>query len=180
MEFINVVESRRSIRTYLEKKVESSKIDYIIECARRSPSWANRQCWKFIIVKDKSIIKELSKTSLINRWLKNAPIIVVACADPIMSGSNNGIDYFIVDVSIAMEHLILAATDVGLGTCWIGGFNEDKIKKILIIPKRIRVVSMTPLGYPSEKNGFIDKSYKFFASSKKRKNINEIIKYDKW
>lgn len=180
MEFINVIELRRSVRSFLEKKVEENKIDYILESARVSPSWANRQCWKFIIVKDKNKILKLSKTSVINRWLRKAPILIVACGDPSMSGNNNSIDYFIVDVSIAMEHLVLAATDAGLGTCWIGGFNEDKVKELLEIPKRIRVVAMTPLGYPSENEGFVGKSYKFLAGSKKRKTLNEIVKYDKW
>jgi len=136
MEFSSVIKSRESIRDYSSKKVEDKNISYVLECARFAPSWTNKQCWHFIVVKDEKIIKELSKTSIINRWLKNAPIVIVACGDPKQSGVRNNINYFMVDVSIALEHIVLAATDKGLGTCWIGGFSENKVKKIL---ERIRI-----------------------------------------
>ncbi|MCK5030077.1 MAG: nitroreductase family protein, partial [Thermoplasmatales archaeon] len=124
--------------------------------------------------------KALSKTSIVNRWLRKVPIIIVACGDPTLSGANNNIDYFAVDVAIAMEHIILAATDIDLGSCWIAAFNEKKVKEILEIPNRIRVVALTPLGYPAQKSGMIDKIFKFFARSKNRKNLSEIVRYEKW
>jgi nitroreductase len=102
-------------------------------------------------VKDKKKIEDLSKTSLINRWLKNVPIIIVACGDTRQSSSRNDINYFILDVFITLEHLILAATDKGLGTCWIAGFDGKKVKEILKIPEHIQVVALTPLGYPAGK-----------------------------
>ncbi|KYK29247.1 nitroreductase [Thermoplasmatales archaeon SG8-52-1] len=180
MEFKNVIKSRESIRDYSDRKVEDEKINYVLECARFAPSWTNKQCWKFIIVKDKKIINDLSKTSIINRWLKNVPIIIIACGNPKESGYRNDISYFIVDVSIALEHLVLAATDKGLGTCWIGGFNEKKVKKILGIPDNIRVVALTPLGYPAEKKHIIGKIAKIVTQSKKRKSMDEIIHINKW
>jgi len=180
MKFIDVIESRKSTRTYCDKEVEDDKIEYVFECARLAPSWANGQCWRFIVVRDKEKIKSLSKTSIVNRWLRKVPIIIVACGDPTSSGVNNGIDYFAVDVSIAMEHIILAATDVDLGSCWIAAFDEKKVKEILEIPNRIRVVALTPLGYPAQKSGISDKTIKMLARSKKRKNLNEIVRYDKW
>jgi len=180
MKFQDVIETRKSIRTYCDKEVEESKIEYIFECARLAPSWVNRQCWRFIVVKDKEKIKALSKTSIVNRWIRTVPIIIVACGDPTSSGVNNNIDYFVVDVSIAMEHIILAATDVDLGTCWIAGFDEKKVKELLEIPNRIRVVALTPLGYPAQKNGLSDKTRKLIASSKKRKQLDEIIRYERW
>ena len=180
MEFKNVIKSRESVRDYSDRKVEDEKINYVLECARFAPSWTNKQCWKFIIVKDKKIINDLSKTSIINRWLKNVPIIIVACGNPKESGYRNDISYFIVDVSIAFEHLVLAATDKGLGTCWIGGFNEKKVKEILEIPDNIRVVALTPLGYPAEKKHIIGKIAKIVTQSKKRKSIDEIIHINKW
>jgi nitroreductase len=180
MEFADVVKSRKSVRSYSEKKVEKEKLEYVLECARIAPSWANKQCWRFIIVTEKEKIETVAKNSIINRWLKTAPIIVIACADPQDSGTHNGIDFFTVDVAIAMEHLVLAATDVGLGTCWIGGFDEEKIKDVLGLPKRIRVVAMTPLGYPSEKNGIQGKIAHTLIRGSRRKSLSEIVRYEKW
>lgn len=111
MNFENIIKVRRSIRSYSNKEVEDEKINYVLESARLAPSWGNGQCWQFIVIKDKKIIKDLSRTSIINQWLKKAPIVIVACGDPKQSGLRNNINYFIVDVSIALEHIILAATD---------------------------------------------------------------------
>ena len=180
MEFESVIKSRESIRDYTDKKVEDEKINFVLECARHAPSWTNKQCWQFIVVKDKKIIKNLSKTNIINFWLKNVPVIIVACGNPKQSGFRNGIEYFIVDVSIALEHLVLAATDKGLGTCWIGGFIGKKIKKILEIPENIRVVALTPLGYPAERKRFVGKLAKIIVQSKKRKSLDKIIHENIW
>ena len=180
MEFSSVIKSRESIRDFTDKKVEDEKIKYVLECARLAPSWTNKQCWQFIVVNDKKIIKDLSKTSIINRWLKKAPVIIVACGDPKQSGVRNDIDYFVVDVSIALEHLVLAATDQELGTCWIGGFNERKVKRILEIPENIRVVALAPLGYPAGKKGFTGKLAKLVTQSKKRKSLDKIVHFNKW
>lgn len=180
MQFSDVIKSRTSIRNYISKEVEDEKIKYILECARWAPSWVNKQCWRFIVVRNKETIKALSKTSIINRWLKTAPVIIVACGDPESSGVHNDIEYYAVDVAIAMENLILAATDVGLGTCWIGSFDEKKVKEILGIPNRIKVVTLTPLGYPAEKKGIIGTITKIFTRSTKRKGLDEIVRYEKW
>jgi nitroreductase len=180
MEFESVIKSRESIRDYSDKKVEDDKIKYVLECARFAPSWTNKQCWQFIVVKDKKTINDLSKTSIINRWLKNVPVIIVACGNPKKSGFRNGIKYFIVDVSIALEHIVLAATDIGLGTCWIGGFNEKKVKKILEIPENIKVVALTPLGYPADRKYIFGKLAKVVTQSKKRKNLDEITHDNLW
>ena len=180
MEFESVIKSRESIRDYSDKKVEDEKINFILECARLAPSWANKQCWHFIVIKQKKTINDLSKTSPINHWLKKAPIIIVACADPKQSGFRNDMHYFIVDVSIALEHIVLAATDKGLGTCWIGGFNEKKVIEILGIPKDIKVVAMTPLGYPAEKKRITGKITKIVIQSKKRKSLDKIVHNNKW
>jgi len=88
MEFESVIKTRESIRAYSDKKVEDEKIKFIIKCARLAPSWTNKQCWQFIVIKDKKIIKDLSKTSIINPWLKNAPVVIVAYGDPKKSKGN--------------------------------------------------------------------------------------------
>jgi nitroreductase len=180
MEFIDVIKSRTSIREFSTKEVEEEKINYILECARLAPSWMNKQSWRFIVIKNKETIEIIAKTSLINRWLKTAPVLVIACADPTESGTHNSTEYYNIDVAIAFEHLILGATDIGLGSCWIGGFNEEKVKELLEIPKRIRVVALTPLGYPVGKKGIVEGITKTILRGKKRKTLDEIVHYEHW
>jgi len=180
MEFINVIQHRSSVRSYSEREVEDDKITYVLEAAQLAPSWANKQCWRFIVIKNKETIERISKTSIINRWLKSVPTIICACADPTESGTNNTMEYYLVDAAIAFDHLILAATDQGLGTCWIGGFDEEKVKELLGIPKRIRVIALTPLGYPANTTTLLDTTFKMVTRGKKRKSLKEIVHYEKW
>ena len=180
MEFDDVIRQRTSIRAYEPIPVDDSLIQNILENARLAPSWMNRQCWHFVIITDTMIIQEIAKTGIINRWLKQAPVIIIACADPHRSGENNEIPYYAVDTAIAMQHLILSATNVGLGTCWIGSFDERRIKTLLEIPPRIRIIALTPLGYPKEKKAFGDKSRKMFIRSTTRKRLDEIVHWEHW
>jgi nitroreductase len=180
MEFIDVIKARSSVREFSEKQVEDEKITYLLECARLAPSYMNKQCWRFIVIKNKETIEQIAKTSVINRWLKTAPVLIVACADTTESGSNNSQDYYMIDVSIAFEHVILAATDIGLGTCWIGDFNEEKIKEHLEIPKRIRVVALSPVGYPAGKKGITEQITKTLRKGNKRKTLDEIVHNEHW
>lgn len=180
MEFIEVIKSRKSVRSFIKKDISQDKIEYICNCARLAPSWMNKQCWHFIVVKNPEKINNLAKASIINRWLKKVPIIIIACADPLSSGKKNEIDYSNVDVAIAFEHMILAATDIGLGTCWIGGFDNEKVKRILEIPPRIKIIAMTPIGYPLNEEKIIDRGKKIIIRNTKRKSLSEIIHYDIW
>ncbi len=178
MDFIELVQTRKSIRDYLDKPVDELTLKKIFEAARLAPSWANKQCCQYIVVKNKDKIRELAGGY--NRWLKQAPIIVVACADPKSSGSHDGMDYYLVDVGISLQQLILAATSFGLGTCWIGGMDESKIKKTLEIPNNIKVVAMTPLGYPAESSLRSTLASKVFVNSDSRKPLEKIIHSEKW
>lgn len=180
MELVEAIKARTSVREYSNKAVEEEKITHVLECARLAPSWSNKQCWRFIVIRDKNIIDEIAKTTVINHWLKTAPVVIVACGDPTESGSHDDLTYYMVDVSIALEHLVLGATDIGLGTCWIAGFHEQKIKEILGIPKRIRIVALTPLGYPIDRKGIVEQITKTLLRAKKRKTLDEIVHYDHW
>ena len=175
---MDVVASRKSVRDYADKAVEDEKLSKIVEAARMAPSWANKQCCQYVVVKDKGKIAELS--SFLIPWLKNAPVVLAACADPKDSGSRNGMDYYLVDVAISLQQLILAATALGLGTCWIGAFDEAKVKKALEIPENIKVVALTPIGYPAEKESVRSKISKAFIGSAKRKPIEELVHWEKW
>jgi nitroreductase len=180
MEFIDVIKSRTSVRAYSDAPVEDEKITYVLDCARRAPSWANKQCWRFIVVKNEETITKVAKNSLFNQWLKTAPVLIIACADPTESGSRNTLNYYLVDVAIALENLMLAATDIGLGTCWVGGFDEEKIKEQLEVPKRIRIVALTPLGYPADKKTLFTSTFRFITRRDKRKSLDEIVHYEHW
>ena len=178
MDFMDVVAARKSVRSYADKPVEEEKLSKVLEATRLAPSWANKQCCRYIVVKDKAKIQELAGG--LNGWLKQAPVIVVACADPKDSGDRNGMNYFLVDVGISMQQLVLAATDTGLGTCWIGAFDEAKVKKALGIPENIKVVAMTPLGYPADKEGLGSKLIKTVIGAGKRKALEDIVHQEKW
>ena len=166
MDFIELVKKRRSIRKYKPDKIPKKLLEYVIEAARLAPSWGNRQPWKFIIVTDRMLKKKITMRD----WAAEAPIVLVGIADPKLSGTRSDKQYYLLDMGIAIEHMMLAAAELGLGTCWIGGqFNEDAIREILKIPNQYRVVALTPLGYPDEK-----------PSPKERKDAKEIIIHERW
>lgn len=167
MEFMDVISKRRSIRKYKSDPVSREDIDYILETARLAPSWANSQCWKFIVVTDQNIKDELAKAG--NSWIAKAPVIITACADPTRPGTKGDQPYYMLDIGIAMEHLILAAADKGLGTCWIGAFDESLAKKALGVPDNMRIVASTPLGYPDET-----------SNPRPRKSMDEIRCFNKY
>lgn len=168
MNVLSAIQGRRSIRKYSNKPVEDEKLLKILEAARLAPSARNRQNWKFIIVKDSKIRKELTET-IGQPFVGEAPIILVCCGTEPESIMKCGQPRYTVDLSIATAYMILEAYEQGLGTCWLGKFDEGMVKKVLDIPENIRVVAITPLGYPEES-----------PLQKPRKRLDEIISYDKY
>jgi nitroreductase len=153
MTILDIIKKRRSVRCFKDKPVEKKKIKILLESARWAPSWANKQCWRFIVVEDKDLLKKLIEiqSEWNRRWLLNINLIFVICADPSLSGYCNNQSYYLVDASIAAEHIALTATELGLGSCWVGGgIDEAKVKSILKIPPEIRVVALLPIGYPGK------------------------------
>ena len=166
MEFMDVVKKRKSIRRYKPDKVPTPDVEYILEAARLAPSWGNRQCWRYIVVTDEATRKKITMTD----WAAKAPIVIVACGDPLKAGNKDGKPYYMLDVGISMEHLILAAAEKGLGTCWLGGqFDEKAVRDALGVPESHRVVALTPLGYPDE-----------FTHATDRKPMSEVVTWEKW
>lgn len=150
MEIFEAISNRRSIRKYEDREIEDEKINKILEAGRLAPSAGNRQEWKFIVVKDKETRKKFIEAANNQEFVGNASIILVACAmepDYIMPCGQYA---YTVDLSISMSFMMLEATDQGLGSCWLGAFDEDKVKELLNIPEDIRVVAVTTLGYPDE------------------------------
>ncbi|MHC1680735.1 MAG: nitroreductase family protein [Methanomassiliicoccales archaeon] len=181
METTEAIRSRRSVRRYLETPVSRETIETLLEAAIRAPSAANKQCWRFVAVTDKEIIAELTKFNMVfNGWLKGAPAVIVVCADPKESTDLNDLPYYMWDSALAMHNMVLAATDMGLGTCYLAAYKEDKVKELLGVPENIRVVCMTPLGYPTEKRSVGEKLIHVVAGSSKRKPLSEVAHWDKW
>ncbi|OPJ57249.1 nitroreductase family protein [Alkalithermobacter paradoxus] len=169
MKVLTALNERRSIRSYLNTPIEDEKLSRILEAARISPSAKNRQEWKFIVVRNKKIKQRLLPAVNGRNFIVDAPVIIVACATEQSFVMPCGQPAYTVDLSIAMSYMILQAQELGLGTCWIGGFFEDQVKDILEIPENVRVVAITPLGYPAEN-----------PNPRPRKALDEIVCYDKY
>jgi nitroreductase len=160
MEFDKVLKKRRSVRRYKADPVPRESILKILEAARIAPSAAHRQPWHFIVVEDAEVRAKLARSQA---WAAKAPVIVVAFADEEASPS-----WCSNDVGIAFEHLVLAATDLGLGTCWMGLTRRDaEIRELLRTPESLKVVAMTPLGVPDEE-----------PAPKERKTLEEIVSWE--
>lgn len=169
MDVFTAISQRWSVRSYKATDVEEEKLKRILEAGRLSPSSSNRQEWKFIVVKNKETKNKLAKAAFGQSFIGEAPVVVVACGTESGSIMACGQPTHTVDVSIACAYMILQAYELGLGTCWIGAFKEDETKKILNIPEHVRVVAMTPLGYPNQP-----------PSQKSRKRLDQIVCFEKY
>ena len=173
MEFYEVIRTRRSIRSYKSDPISEDVLDRVLEAVRIAPSGSNRQPWKFIIVSNQGLREKLVDACGNQRFIGEAPVVVVACGYDVKynRGGYMGEMTFLVDVSIAFTHLILAARAEGLGTCWIGAFSNDKVKKLLDVPVDYDVVAVTPLGYPKNEK---------FKDTNRRKQLTDITSHDRF
>ena len=169
MDVFAAIDQRRSVRAYKEIDVEEDKLRKILEAGRLSPSASNRQEWKFIVVKKRETKKKLVGAALGQSFIGEAPVVIVACATETKAIMLCGQPAYTVNVSIACAFMILQAYELGLGTCWIGAFQEDEVKEILKIPKSIRVVAMIPLGYSNQS-----------PSQRSRKALDQIVCFEKY
>jgi len=151
MTFLELVKSRISIRQYMSKKIEDEKIAYILECARLAPSAVNYQPWQFLVIKSDNV-KLLIQECYHAKWFAEAPVYIVACADTALSWkrSFDGKDHADIDITIAVEHICLAATEQGLGTCWVCNFDSQKCSELLRLPENIHPVAIIPIGYTTQ------------------------------
>lgn len=158
MNFLELVKNRQSVRAYSDKSIEHKYLLQCVEAARLAPSACNSQPWHFIIVDDPKIKEDVAKATFneavsFNKFALNAPAIIVVTASrgnlrTKVGQMVSGLPYFLIDVGIATQHFCLQATELGLGTCMIGWFNEKKLKSILNIPKSERVSLLITVGYP--------------------------------
>jgi len=170
MDIFEAIKKRRSVRSYLDKPIEEEKLNAILEAGRLAPSASNRQEWRFVIVKNREVRKKLGEAANEQSFVGEAPVVIVACAVTDGHVMSCGQLCYPIDVAIALDHISLAAVEQGLGTCWIGAFNESKVKEILGIPKEIRVVELMPLGYPAAR----------MERKKNRLPFKKIVKYEHW
>jgi nitroreductase len=171
MEVFEAIQKRHSARAYSGNEVSKKKVERILEAGRLAPSAGNIQPRHFIVVIDAHKRKKLSKGRFA-KFLVEAPIVLVGCGDKKASPN-----WYVVDTTIAMQNIVLAATSEGLGTCWVGSFNENQVKELLKIPERFRVIALLALGYQREKLDLADKVLHFFRS---RKKLEEIISLEEF
>jgi len=154
MNTLEAINARRSIRRYLDKPVEFEKITTILGAAIKAPSAGNLQDWRFILVTDRTAIKQVASYSIEQYWIQSAPLLIVVCAVPekheMFYGLRGKRLYNIQDCAAAIENILLAATDQGLGSCWIGAFEEEKIRVLFNIPQEARPQAIITIGYTDE------------------------------
>jgi nitroreductase len=169
MEFTELVKKRYSVRAYKSDPVEENKLHQVLEAARLAPTAANRQPFQIVVVHTAGRETELGR--LYGRdWFVQAPLIICACGMPTKSWvRSDGKNYNDVDVAIAMDHLVLAAANLGLGTCWIAAFDPAAVREVLGLPDDVEPIVLTPLGYPADE-----------LRPKKRKALSELVRYEHW
>ena len=169
MDFFELVRRRYSVRSYKSDPVEQEKLERILQAARLAPTAANRQPFHLIVIhtagREAELLRVYSKL-----WFVEAPIVICACGIPAKNWvRKDGKNYNDVDVAIVMDHLIMAATAAGLGTCWIAAFDPAAAKEVLGLPEGVEPIAFTPLGYAAEP-----------PTRKKRKLISELVTYERW
>lgn len=169
MEYQELITRRYSVRAYKPDPIESDKLEKILEAARIAPTAANRQPFQIIVIKTQGKEDQLSRIYR-RDWFVQAPLLICAVGIPAKSWVREDMRrYLDVDVAIVMDHLILAATDLGLGTCWVAAFNAQAARESLELPDEVEPLIFTPLGYPADEPG-----------PKERKPVNELVRYEKW
>ena len=168
-EFQDLIKRRYSVRSYKSRPVEDEKLEAVLDVARLAPTAVNKQPFRLIVIKTEDRKEELKRIYRAD-WFSEAPLVICACTVKSESWTRkDGRNYVDVDTTIAMDHLILAATELGLGTCWIAAFDSDAAREVLKIPEGIEPLLFTPLGYPADEMGV-----------KTRKELDELVHYEYW
>ncbi|MFA6064233.1 MAG: nitroreductase family protein [archaeon] len=167
MDFLDLAKKRYSVRKYSSKAVEEEKLSKILEAAQIAPTAKNAQPFKLIVIKTKGREKELLQ--IYSRdWFVTAPIVICACTTKKDSWARmDGKNYCDIDLAIALDHLILQATELGLGTCWVGAFDPNKAKELLSLPKEYEPILFVPIGYSIDE-----------PREKIRKPLNQLVSFE--
>lgn len=171
MSVLEIIRGRRSVRRYKGDPVPEETLSRVLEAARLAPSAKNLQPWKFVVVRDRATKAALAKAAFGQTFMSEADVIIAACGYPERAYPRQGgfMNSWPIDVAISFEHLVLQAVEEGLGTCWIGAFQEAEAKAALGVPDEVRVMAMTPLGWPAET-----------PPPRARKAMEEIVSYERY
>ena len=173
MDLYTALQNRRSIRKYKPDPVPRELLKKVLESARLAPSWANKQCWSFIVVEDEKKQEKLAATlhegNPAAKAVKQAPVTITACADPSASGTIDGKEYYLLDTGLAIQQLMLAAQAEGLGTCWVAWFDEKAAREVINVPQQQKIVALTPLGFPARE-----------GTVTPRRELAEIVYHEEW
>jgi nitroreductase len=169
MDVMDAIRQRFSVRKFKDYEIEESKLERVLEAARLAPSARNLQEWRFVVVRDERMRHALSEAANGQQFVAQAPAVIVGCAITSEHVMSCGLHCFPIDVSIAMAYMTLQAVEEGLGTCWIGAFNSEKVRDLLGIPNDVIVVGLMPIGYPDAQ-----------APPKKRLSLGEIVMEERW
>jgi nitroreductase len=169
MEFADLISYRRSIRAYTPDPVQDDKLARILEAARLAPTACNRQPFRIVVVRTRGRERDLRRV-YDHQWFVQAPLVLCACGIPGDAWRRrDGKNYDDVDVTIALDHLILAATNEGLGTCWIAAFDPAAAREVLALPGNVEPIAFTPLGHPAER-----------PRGPARKPLRDLVFYEQW
>ncbi len=160
---------RRSVRSFSDEEVSRSKLNEIMESVRMAPSASNRQDWEFVLVDDQAKKEKLYLAANKQEFIRDAPVVIAGVATDPDDYMSCEVKAGTVDLSIAVDHLTLRAAEEGLGTCWIGAFDQKKTKELLDIPDNYKVITLMPLGYPEKE---------LEVREKRRKDLKEIVHYN--
>ena len=169
MDVMDAIKQRESVRSYKNMPVEDKKLKLLLEAALLAPSASNRQEWRFVVVTDKKTRRKLMEAAANQDFVAEAPVVIAACAQTDNHIMMCGQPCYPIDIAIAVDHITLKAVEEGLGTCWIGAFDEKAVKSVLRTPPEIRVVALLTVGYPQT-----------LHSKKSRKKLDEIVRYECW
>jgi len=167
---MDAIRTRKSVRSYLDKPVDDATLARVLEAARLAPSARNDQEWRFIAVRDQAMRERLAREAAKQPFIAEAAVVLACCAETDGRLMRCGQPAYTIDVAIAMDHLSLAAAAEGLGTCWIGAFDEGLVERLLGIPPTVRVVQLMPLGWP------VDPA----PIAKHRLPIAKILRMERW
>lgn len=171
MDVLETIKGRRSIRAFKNEDVSPEMVEKLIRTAICAPSAGNIQPWEFIIVRDPNTKRKLAEAALNQKFIEEAPVVIVVCANENRSSQGYGIRgktlYCIQDTAAATQNILLLAYSLGLGSCWVGAFREEDVRKIMHVPEGIRPVAIIPVGYPAEK-----------PPPRSRRPINLIVHYE--
>ena len=169
MDFSKLIKRRYSVRAYKSDPIPEKTLQKVLDAARLAPTAANKQAFQLLVISTTNRADELRRIYS-PEWFTEAPLVICVCGIPeenwVRKDQRNYVD---VDVAIVMDHLILAATNLGLGTCWIGAFDPDEATKVLSLPANVEPIAFTPLGYPADQ-----------PKPKIRKSLTELVRYDNW